>query len=511
MKPQQACAPDELPFTGERFLPEVGGQIAFEHLHRYYVARQLAGGKHVLDVACGEGYGSFIVAAGAASVVGVDIAAEAVQHASERYKTENLRYVEASAASLPFDDASFDLVISFETIEHHDQHEEMLDEILRVLKPDGALLISSPNRQHYSLDEGYQNPYHVKELFKHEFVALIGKRFKRLETFGQRVIYGSLLVSDRPDQFESLSVDAGRVIRGEVAHSMPALREPWYDVVIASNSELPVLKSSLFEMPVHGMDPARFYGVHLPERIAEADQRINLLEIDLVKAPMSLEESRVQFEALHEGLRSINAAQVDALRQELGGLHAHQFEALHEGLRGLHAHQLDVVKATSAGLSQLDGNWRQQMQQTGEAMKQSVLELGIIRALQESAVSRLSAMAERQESELRRSQEQSQRLQEQNHELVRHNQLSKEENRLLLERDKQTQEQLAAAVTRVDSLDRAMESAGARERQLREELELMRVRLSHASSALSAIEQSRTWRYSAWLRRAAQLLRRRAQ
>jgi SAM-dependent methyltransferase len=504
MKPELASAPDELQFTGERFLPEVGGQIAFEHLHRYYVARHLASGKRVLDVACGEGYGSFIVAAVAASVVGVDIAAEAVQHASERYKTENLRYVEAPAANLPFDDASFDLVISFETIEHHDQHEEMLDEILRVLKSDGALLISSPNKQHYSLDEGYQNPYHVKELFKHEFVALIGNRFKRLETFGQRVIYGSLLVSDRPGQFESLSVDAGRVIRGEAAHSSPALREPWYDVVIASNSELPVLKSSLFEMPVHGMDPARFYGVHLAERIAEADQRINLLEIDLVKAPMSMEESRVQFEALHEGLRSVNAAQVDALRQELGGLHAHQFEALHEGLRGLHAHQLDVVKATSTGLSQLDGNWRQQMQQTGEAMKQSQLELGTIRALQESAMSRLSAMEERQESELRR-------LQQQNQELLRHNQLSEEENRLLLERDKQTQEQLAAAVTHIDSLDRAMERAVVREQQLREELELMHVRLSHASSALSAIEQSRTWRYSAWLRRVAQLLRGRAQ
>ena len=145
----------DLQFTGERFTPEISGQIAFEHLHRYYFAQSLIAGKAVLDVACGEGYGSDILSRSASSVVGVDIATQAVEHATERYGSDKLSFVAASAAHLPFDDAQFDAVVSFETIEHHDQHDEMMSEIRRVLKPGGLMIMSSPNKQHYSIEPGY--------------------------------------------------------------------------------------------------------------------------------------------------------------------------------------------------------------------------------------------------------------------------------------------------------------------------------------------------------------------
>ncbi|WP_153070309.1 class I SAM-dependent methyltransferase, partial [Escherichia coli] len=126
MTSQTDVQTNDLEFTGERFMPEVAGQIAFEHLHRYHFASRFCQGKRVLDVACGEGYGSRILSNAASSVVGVDISAEAVAHAQGKYARGSLEFVEASAASLPLPDDSFDVVVSFETIEHHDQHEEML-------------------------------------------------------------------------------------------------------------------------------------------------------------------------------------------------------------------------------------------------------------------------------------------------------------------------------------------------------------------------------------------------
>jgi len=137
-------------FSGERYVPAEQGRIRLEHYHRYAVVLDAAKKKDVLDVACGEGYGSFLLAGVARSVVGVDISKEAVQHASATYKMPNLTFHLGNAAKLNFCDASFDIVISFETIEHLAEQAQMLAEIRRVLRPEGVLVISSPNRPIYS-------------------------------------------------------------------------------------------------------------------------------------------------------------------------------------------------------------------------------------------------------------------------------------------------------------------------------------------------------------------------
>ena len=261
----------DLEFTGERFLPEVSGQIAFEHLHRYYFARDLVKGCRVLDVACGEGYGSWILANSALEVVGVDIAFDAVRHARGKYTNSNIRFVEASAAKLPFDDDMFDAVVSFETIEHLDLHQEMLSEIKRVLSKDGLLIISSPNKQYYSIEPGYQNPFHVKELFREEFLELIKSYFSNMTLFGQRVVHGSLMIMEAKQAttgFESM------LSGGSGFHSINGLAKPLYDLLVASDAVLPMAANTLFEASVHGMDPAQFYGTHLPDRVATADAKI---------------------------------------------------------------------------------------------------------------------------------------------------------------------------------------------------------------------------------------------
>jgi ubiquinone/menaquinone biosynthesis C-methylase UbiE len=161
-------------FTGERYVPEVRGAIELEHVHRYLQAREIAAGKVVLDIACGEGYGTALLAGLAARAIGVDISREAVRHAKARYVAGNIEFLVGSCARIPLPDRSIDLVTSFETIEHHDQHEKMMQEIKRVLRPRGVLVISSPDKQHYSIDTGHRNEYHVKELYAHEFKALLG-------------------------------------------------------------------------------------------------------------------------------------------------------------------------------------------------------------------------------------------------------------------------------------------------------------------------------------------------
>jgi SAM-dependent methyltransferase len=183
-----------LPFTGERFTPEARGAIWYEHWHRYCVALSAVAGKRVLDAACGEGYGSWLLAGAAAEVVGVDIDDAAIAHATGRYAgRSNLRFVSGSCDALPLDDSSVDRVISFETIEHLSSQAAMLAEFRRVLAPDGALILSSPNKTIYSGESGYDNHFHVRELDRDELATMLDVWFPRQHWYGQRALAHSLL------------------------------------------------------------------------------------------------------------------------------------------------------------------------------------------------------------------------------------------------------------------------------------------------------------------------------
>ncbi len=148
----------------------------------------------MLDAACGEGYGSWLLAGAAAEVVGVDIDDAAIAHAAGRYAARsNLRFVSGSCDALPFDDASVDRVISFETIEHLSNQTAMLAEFRRVLAPGGALILSSPNKVVYSGESGNENQFHVRELDRGELETMLAARFPQQHWYGQRALAHSLL------------------------------------------------------------------------------------------------------------------------------------------------------------------------------------------------------------------------------------------------------------------------------------------------------------------------------
>jgi ubiquinone/menaquinone biosynthesis C-methylase UbiE len=236
----------DLEFTGERFLPGIAGEIAHEHWHRYAFARRWVEGKRVLDVACGEGYGSALLSQAAGTVIGVDIAESAIDHARAAYATlPNLRFEHGSATALPLPDASIDVVVSFETIEHLPGPDQprMVKEIARVLTADGVLVLSAPNPVEYSQARSYRNPFHPHEPTRDELDALLAPLFPVAHWYGQRRYFGSAIWNERSgNTLEAWSGDAA----GVAPATAPA---PMYFLVVAArNGAQPVAAGSAISL-----------------------------------------------------------------------------------------------------------------------------------------------------------------------------------------------------------------------------------------------------------------------
>ena len=181
-------SPSLIESTGERLvIASTETETELEHVHRYVAISQLCTGRLVLDAACGEGYGSAILSQVASRVTGIDIDTAVVEAANSKYGRPNLAFQCCSVMSLPFEENSFDVVISFETLEHVTDQETLLTEFVRVLRPDGVLVISTPNRPVYNRHLATKNPFHTLELDQDEFSRLIGGRFKNVALYGQRV------------------------------------------------------------------------------------------------------------------------------------------------------------------------------------------------------------------------------------------------------------------------------------------------------------------------------------
>ena len=299
--PDSAAA---LVFTGERFTPESRGAIWYEHWHRYCVVTEIARGRSVLDAACGEGYGSALIAREAAQVVGVDTGADAIAHAKSRYSMSNLSYVQGSVTALPLPSSSIDLVVSFETIEHLAEQREMLAEFRRVLTPAGVLILSSPNRPVYNETGDVANAFHVRELDRGELKALLDGSFPNQAWYAQRVLAHSLLWSEREAgtraSFDLLTND------GRARQDTPAA--PMYFVVVcaAADVALPALP------PLSLFDDGRLSLWHEFARAARRERQLTWDELDARK----IAEDRLRELVAHVNALSSERQRRVALEQE---------------------------------------------------------------------------------------------------------------------------------------------------------------------------------------------------
>jgi ubiquinone/menaquinone biosynthesis C-methylase UbiE len=316
----------ELEFTGERFLPGTAGEIAYEHWHRYAFARRYVAGRRVADVACGEGYGSALLAGVAASVVGVDIAADAIAHARSHYAgLANVRFEQGSAAALPLPDATVDAVVSFETIEHlpREDQSRMIAEFARVLKADGILVLSTPNPIEYTIARQYHNPFHCYEPERAELIALISEAFPAHRCFRQRRYFGSAVWSESETQSRSFEAWVGE--DGSVESARPP--EAMYFIVVAARSAAALPSSdvglSLFsdraDTELARLDGEARKAIRLNDLIGERNgfiaqlsARVQYLDEVLAHRDAQLAEVRVERDAMSAAL---NASQEEVSRE----------------------------------------------------------------------------------------------------------------------------------------------------------------------------------------------------
>ena len=268
----------KLEFTGERYVSGLTGQIQHEHYHRYLFASRYSVDRIVFDIACGEGYGCHLLAQVASRVIGGDVDIDTIRYAESQYSSPKLKFVACNATAIPLNTASVDVVTSFETIEHFQNHETFLAEIARILRPDGLLIISSPNHPVYTAQDKYENPYHIREVDREQFRSALLAQFPNVTIFEQRPIHGSVIVAEGSHK---AAVEGFQSADGLNYSQDDGVPNPPFFVAIASSSRLPKIRNSVL-----------FNDAYLPRlqcSIAEEQKRAAAAVEDTASQRLSLE------------------------------------------------------------------------------------------------------------------------------------------------------------------------------------------------------------------------------
>jgi SAM-dependent methyltransferase len=214
----QQNQPDGVPplaLTGERTLPDVPAENYWfrRHLAVYEWIAARVGGLRVADLACGEGYGSDVLARDAAEVVGVDANPEAHAHAKLRYRRPNLRFERDLVSSYA---GPCDAIVFLQTIEHIDDPGALLDGFARAAE---RSYVSTPNRLTLAPEGARKsdNPWHLREYTVAEYRALLEPRFDSVELFG--------VFHARKLRVHELAIGAG----WDRVHAALRITKPFYD------------------------------------------------------------------------------------------------------------------------------------------------------------------------------------------------------------------------------------------------------------------------------------------
>ncbi|HEY1591407.1 MAG TPA: class I SAM-dependent methyltransferase [Solirubrobacteraceae bacterium] len=230
-----------LELTGERTLPDIPLENYWfqRHLAVYEWISARAIGRRVLDMACGEGYGSEVLSRTAASVVGVDANPDAHEHAALRYQRQNLRF-ERGMVEMFGEPGTFDVVVFLQTIEHVQEPAAVLEHFRTLLAPGGVAYVSTPNVLTLAPEgaEKSGNPWHVREYRAEEFEALCRSVFDRVELLG--------LFHARKLRVHELALSAG----WDAVHARLGITKAFYDRFTRA------ISSSDFALRPSGLDRA---------------------------------------------------------------------------------------------------------------------------------------------------------------------------------------------------------------------------------------------------------------
>jgi SAM-dependent methyltransferase len=278
-------------FTGERVIPDrVDPNLWNEHVARYAFASRLSRNRRVLDAGCGVGYGAAELSYAANSVTGMDISAEAVAFAGNQYSRRNLNWVQGSCTALPMGDASFDLVVAFEVIEHLTDWPQLIAEARRVLAPGGQFIVSTPNKSYYAESRKLSgpNPFHEHEFEYDEFREALESVFPHVSLFLEDHTEGLL--------FQAVGSRGSAELRMEGKESSPQDS----NFFIAVCAMTPQTGSPTFVYLPHSGNLLKERGIH-----------ISRLESELQTKDAWLAESRAE----HQELVAMFRKQTDELQE----------------------------------------------------------------------------------------------------------------------------------------------------------------------------------------------------
>lgn len=174
--------------TGERTLPRIAEENYWFRRHEaaYLAVVPFVRGAVVLEAGCGEGYGAALLARSASRMIAVDLDAATIRHVGSRY-ADAVNPVRADLQRLPMADGSVEVVAALQTVEHLGDQPGFLAECARVLRPAGALIVTTPNRLTFSPGRAAPlNPFHTRELAPAELDELLEPAFVAVRSWGLR-------------------------------------------------------------------------------------------------------------------------------------------------------------------------------------------------------------------------------------------------------------------------------------------------------------------------------------
>jgi ubiquinone/menaquinone biosynthesis C-methylase UbiE/predicted nucleic acid-binding Zn-ribbon protein len=376
-------------FTGERIIPgKVDIDLFNEHISRYHFASRLCRFKKVIDLGCGSGYGSAELARVADHVTGVDIDPATIEEARATYPLANLEFQTASVAQLPFDDGYFHTGICFEVIEHLASFRDLLKEARRVISPNGAFVVSTPNKLYYeeTRKQAGPNPFHTHEFTFEEFQAALSEFFPHQTYFVQN--HSSSLV------FLPLQHKAGAEIKIEnetadpvtahffiaVCAAKPLLGNPSYifipktanvlaererhiarlegelrtkdEWLEASKSDLAQLVEQHRALKAE-LEAKNQWALQQNERVAQAHAAVQRMESELATQNAAAQKLAADYESRLNAVESDYAHYVAWAQQNETQLNE-QFAQLSAHIQKLDAEQLDAIEKVRFFQSKID-------------------------------------------------------------------------------------------------------------------------------------------------------------